>query len=50
VATSGGAGQGSTFIVHLPASRLATATSGSVEMPGPHGLAPQDGTMHSAAG
>jgi PAS domain S-box-containing protein len=50
VATSGGSGQGSTFIVHLPASRLATATSGSVEMPGPHGLAPQDGTMHSAAG
>jgi PAS domain S-box-containing protein len=50
VATSGGSGQGSTFIVHLPASRLATATSGSVEVPGPHGLAPQDGTMHSAAG
>jgi PAS domain S-box-containing protein len=50
VATSGGSGQGSTFIVHLPASRLTTATSGSVEVPGPHGLAPQDGTMHSAAG
>ncbi|HZA35189.1 MAG TPA: HAMP domain-containing sensor histidine kinase, partial [Vicinamibacterales bacterium] len=50
VATSGGSGQGSTFIVHLPASRLATATSGSVEVPGPHGLALQDGTMHSAAG
>jgi PAS domain S-box-containing protein len=50
VATSGGSGQGSTFIVHLPASRLTTATSGSVEVPGPHGLATQDGTMHSAAG
>jgi PAS domain S-box-containing protein len=50
VATSGGPGQGSTFIVHLPASRLETATSGSVEVPGPHGLAPQDGTVHSAAG
>jgi PAS domain S-box-containing protein len=50
VATSGGAGQGSTFIVHLPASRLATASSGSVEVPSPHGLASQDGTMHSAAG
>jgi PAS domain S-box-containing protein len=50
VATSGGSGQGSTFIVHLPASRLETATSGSVEVPGPHGLAPQDGTVHSAAG
>ena len=50
VATSGGSGQGSTFIVHLPASRLATATNGSVEVPGPHGLALQDGTMHSAAG
>jgi PAS domain S-box-containing protein len=50
VATSGGAGQGSTFIVHLPASRLATASSGSVEVPSPHGLASQDGTMHSGAG
>jgi PAS domain S-box-containing protein len=50
VATSGGPGQGSTFIVHLPASRLATATSGSAEVAGPHGLTPQDGTVHSAAG
>ena len=50
VATSGGSGQGSTFIVHLPASRLATATSGSVEVPSPEGLTAQDGTMHSAAG
>jgi PAS domain S-box-containing protein len=50
VATSGGSGQGSTFIVHLPASRLATATSGSAEVAGPHGLTPQDGTVHSAAG
>ena len=50
VATSGGSGQGSTFIVHLPASRLAPATSGSVEVPNPEGLTAQDGTTHSAAG
>ena len=45
-----GPGEGSTFIVHLPASRLETAAGGVVPMPGVHGAAAQDGTLHSAAG
>jgi PAS domain S-box-containing protein len=49
VAASAGPGQGSTFIVHLPASRLAPAAEGA-QVPGVHGVAAQDGTLHSAAG
>ncbi len=49
-AASAGPGEGSTFIVHLPASRLETAAGGAVPMPGVHGPAAQDGTLHSAAG
>jgi PAS domain S-box-containing protein len=52
VAASGGAGQGSTFIVHLPTSRLATAAGGGVQVPAPRvlGATAQDGTVQSAAG
>ena len=45
-AASRGPGEGSTFIVQLPASRLATAAGGAVPMPGVHGAAAQDGTLH----
>jgi signal transduction histidine kinase len=49
VATSGGSGQGSTFIVHLPASRLAIPGGDGVQVAAVHGPA-ADGTLHSAAG
>ena len=49
-AASGGPGQGSTFIVHLPASRLATAGGEEVPVPAVHGVAAQDGKLHSTAG
>ena len=50
VAASAGPGEGSTFIVQMPASRLETAAGGAVPMPDVHGPAAQDGTLHSAAG